>query len=147
MSVPSAKLCLDDGTASDDFECSFVGQMLVNLSSFGSREIGANVEDGTIVGIDQHIEDLKAMFVYAPDTRIHEHPVKVASGEWTSVIGVMEGTFTQPMPTRAMAPAASTSVRMMQSALLLIQLAIGPHGLLAPDAYTPPCGQGLTVTF
>jgi hypothetical protein len=38
------------------------------------------------------------MFVYAPDTRIREHPVKVASGEWTSVIGVMEGTFTKPMP-------------------------------------------------
>lgn len=46
----------------------------------------------------QHIEDLKAMFVYAPDTRIKTHPVKIASGEWTSVIGVMEGTFTQPMP-------------------------------------------------
>jgi SnoaL-like polyketide cyclase len=38
------------------------------------------------------------MFVYAPDTRIKEHPVKIASGEWTSVIGVMEGTFTKPMP-------------------------------------------------
>jgi hypothetical protein len=38
------------------------------------------------------------MFVYAPDTRIQEHPVKIANGEWTSVIGVMEGTFTKPMP-------------------------------------------------
>jgi len=38
------------------------------------------------------------MFVYAPDTGINEHPVKIASGEWTSVIGVMEGTFTKPMP-------------------------------------------------
>lgn len=49
-------------------------------------------------GIERHIEDLKTMFVYAPDTRIQEHPIKVASGEWTSVIGVMEGTFTEPMP-------------------------------------------------
>jgi len=49
-------------------------------------------------GIERHIEDLKAMFVYAPDTGINEHPVKIASGEWTSVIGVMEGTFTKPMP-------------------------------------------------
>jgi SnoaL-like polyketide cyclase len=31
--------------------------------------------------------------------RILEHPVKFASGDWTSVIGVMEGTFTKPMPT------------------------------------------------
>jgi len=50
-------------------------------------------------GIERHIADLKAMFVYAPDTRIKVHPVKVASGEWTSVIGEMEGTFTKPMPT------------------------------------------------
>lgn len=49
-------------------------------------------------GLDTHIEDLKAMFVYAPDTRITEHPIRIASGEWTSVVGVMEGTFTKPMP-------------------------------------------------
>ena len=49
-------------------------------------------------GIEKHIEDLKAMFVYAPDTRIKQHPVKFGSGEWTSVIGLMEGTFTKPMP-------------------------------------------------
>ena len=48
-------------------------------------------------GIEKHIEDLKGMFVYAPDTRIEVHPVKFGSGEWTSVIGVMEGTFTKPM--------------------------------------------------
>jgi predicted ester cyclase len=58
-------------------------------------------------GIDKHIEDLKAMFVYAPDTRIQVHSVKIAQGEWTSVVGVMEGTFTKPMPTgdgKAIAP-------------------------------------------
>jgi hypothetical protein len=38
------------------------------------------------------------MFVYAPDTRIQQHSVKFGSGEWTSVIGIMEGTFTKPMP-------------------------------------------------
>jgi hypothetical protein len=43
-------------------------------------------------------EDLKAMFVYAPDTKITEHSVRIGSGEWTSVIGVMKGTFTKPMP-------------------------------------------------
>src|SRR5438874_13317902 len=49
-------------------------------------------------GIEKHIEDLKAMFVYAPDTRIKQHPVKFGAGEWTSVIGLMEGPFTKPMP-------------------------------------------------
>jgi hypothetical protein len=56
--------------------------------------------DGHVTeGIDRHIADLKAMFVYAPDTRIKVHPVKFGAGDWTSVIGEMEGTFTQPMPT------------------------------------------------
>jgi hypothetical protein len=46
------------------------------------------------------IEDLKALFVYAPDTRIKEHPIRFgdSKGEWTAVTGVMEGTFTKPMP-------------------------------------------------
>ena len=38
------------------------------------------------------------MFVYAPDTRIKEHPIRIAQGEWTSVMGIMKGTFTKPMP-------------------------------------------------
>jgi hypothetical protein len=44
------------------------------------------------------LAELKPMFVFAPDTRIKVRPVKFGSGEWTSVIGVMEGTFTKPMP-------------------------------------------------
>jgi SnoaL-like polyketide cyclase len=52
----------------------------------------------TTKGLKKHTEDLKAMFVYAPDTKITEHSVKIGSGEWTSVIGVMKGTFTKPMP-------------------------------------------------
>jgi hypothetical protein len=50
-------------------------------------------------GIEPHIDDLKAMFVYAPDTHIREHPVEIATAEWSSIIGIMKGTFTQPMPT------------------------------------------------
>ena len=34
----------------------------------------------------------------APDTRIETHPVRFGQGEWTGVIGVIEGTFTEPMP-------------------------------------------------
>lgn len=48
-------------------------------------------------GVDRHIADMKYMFSYAPDTRIKTHPIKVAQGEWTSVVGVLEGTFTRPM--------------------------------------------------
>ena len=46
----------------------------------------------------QHIDMLKPLFVFAPDTKIIEHPVKFGSGDWTTVIGVMEGTFSKPMP-------------------------------------------------
>jgi len=46
----------------------------------------------------QHIDMLTPMFVFAPDTKIEQHPVKFGSGDWTTVIGVMEGTFTKPMP-------------------------------------------------
>jgi hypothetical protein len=51
-------------------------------------------------GLQKHIEDLKALFVYAPDTRIKQHPIRFgdAKGEWTCVTGVFEGTFTKPMP-------------------------------------------------
>ena len=49
-------------------------------------------------GIDRHIDDLKAMFVFAPDITIKTHPVRFGSGTWTSVTGVMTGTFTKPMP-------------------------------------------------
>ncbi len=65
-----------------------------------SAEILVHYPDGhTTRGLPAHIAELKVQFVFAPDTRIKEHPVKIASGEWTSVIGVMEGTFTKPMPT------------------------------------------------
>lgn len=53
----------------------------------------------TTTGIDAHIADLKQQFVFAPDTKIKTHPIKIAQGPWTAVTGVMEGTFSQPMPT------------------------------------------------
>lgn len=50
-------------------------------------------------GLAKHLEDLKAMFVYAPDIQIKEHPIRFGQGEWTAVQGYMTGTFTRPMPT------------------------------------------------
>jgi hypothetical protein len=77
----------------------FSGQKWADLHRSHAENITVHWPDGhSTQGIDRHIDDLKAMFVWAPDTRIKEHPVKVGQGEWTAVIGVMEGTFTQPMP-------------------------------------------------
>lgn len=81
-----------------DFEI-FTGQKWDRLHESHGKDIIVHWPDGrTTTGIDVHIDDLKAMFVYAPDTRIKEHPVRIGQGEWTGVVGVIEGTFTQPMP-------------------------------------------------
>lgn len=78
----------------------FSNQRWDELSKSHSKDIIVHWPDGRETrGLEQHIADLKAMFVYAPDTRIKEHPIKFGSGEWTSVVGFMEGTFTAPMPT------------------------------------------------
>lgn len=52
----------------------------------------------TTTGLPDHIEELKPMFVFAPDTKIKVHPIKFGTGQWTSVMGEMEGTFSKPMP-------------------------------------------------
>jgi len=77
----------------------FSNQEWTRLHESHSKDVKVNWPDGHFTtGIEKHIEDLKAMFVYAPDTSIKVHPVKFGSGEFTSVIGVMTGTFTKPMP-------------------------------------------------
>ncbi|MEN6318415.1 MAG: ester cyclase [Syntrophaceae bacterium] len=77
----------------------FSNQEWTRLHESHSKDVKVNWPDGHYTnGIERHIEDLKAMFVYAPDTSIKVHPIKFGSGEFTSVIGVMTGTFTKPMP-------------------------------------------------
>jgi hypothetical protein len=77
----------------------FSNQKWEDLHKSHAEDIAVHWPDGHVThGIDKHIEDLKALFVYAPDTRIKEHPVKLGNGEWTAVYGTMEGTFTKPMP-------------------------------------------------
>jgi len=81
-----------------DFDV-FTNQKWNRLQESHAKDIIVYWPDGRITeGIETHIEDLKAMFVWAPDTRIEQHSVKIASGPWTSVIGEIEGTFTEPMP-------------------------------------------------
>lgn len=49
-------------------------------------------------GLDIHIEDMKAQFLWAPDIKIEVYPVRIAKGNLVAVTGVWEGTFTGPMP-------------------------------------------------
>lgn len=77
----------------------FSNQEWTRLHESHAKDIKVYWPDGHITeGIDVHINDLKALFVYAPDTRIKEHPIRIGSGKYTAVTGVFEGTFTKPMP-------------------------------------------------
>ena len=77
----------------------FSNQQWVRLHESHAKDIKVNWPDGHFtLGIERHIADLKAMFVYAPDTKIKIHPIRFGSGNMTCVTGVMTGTFTLPMP-------------------------------------------------
>jgi hypothetical protein len=69
------------------------------LGESRAKNIRVHWPDGHFTdGIDRHIADLSALFVWAPDTRIETHPVRISKNELTAVTGVMLGTFTRPMP-------------------------------------------------
>lgn len=77
----------------------FSNQEWTRLHDSHAKDIKVNWPDGhSTNGIDKHIEDLKSMFVYAPDTNIKVHPIKFGSDDFTCVTGVMTGTFSKPMP-------------------------------------------------
>jgi hypothetical protein len=77
----------------------FTNQEWTRLHESHAQDVKVFWPDGHMTqGIDVHIKDLSGMFVYAPDTRIKEHPIRFGSGKFTAVTGVMEGTFTKPMP-------------------------------------------------
>ena len=77
----------------------FTNQQWTRLHESHSNDVKVNWPDGHFTtGIQRHIADLKAMFVYAPNTSIKQHPVRFGSNNMTCVIGVMTGTFTAPMP-------------------------------------------------
>lgn len=78
----------------------YSGQKWTELSKSHAADIIVHYPDGsTTTGLDAHIAALKPLFVFAPDTRIKTHPIRIARGDMTSVSGVIEGTFTRPMPT------------------------------------------------
>ena len=77
----------------------FTNQEWTGLHESHSKDIRVNWPDGHFtMGIERHIADLKAMFVYAPNTSIKQHPIRFGSGDMTCVIGFMTGTFSAPMP-------------------------------------------------
>ncbi|GLB48630.1 ester cyclase [Neptunitalea lumnitzerae] len=81
-----------------DFEV-YSNQEWKRLHESHAEDILVHYPDGhTTTGIEDHIKELAPMFVFAPDTRIEEHPVKVGAGNLTAVTGVLQGTFTAPMP-------------------------------------------------
>ncbi|NUS39701.1 MAG: SnoaL-like domain-containing protein [Lysobacter sp.] len=94
-----------------DFDV-FSHQQWDRLAESHAQDIVVTWPDGhETKGLARHIEDLKAMFVYAPDTTIREHPIRFGSGSWTSVSGVMTGTFSKPMPMPGGTPIAPTGKR------------------------------------
>jgi hypothetical protein len=81
-----------------DFDV-FSNQKWDQFKESHAQDIKVYWPDGHVTeGLDIHIKDMKNLFVYAPDTRIKEHPIKFGSGDYTIVTGVFEGTFTKPMP-------------------------------------------------
>ena len=81
-----------------DFDV-FSNQKWDRLSESHAKDIVVTWPDGhETKGIEKHIEDLKAMFIYAPDITIKVHPIRFGSGSWTTATGVMTGTFSKPMP-------------------------------------------------
>ena len=74
-------------------------QAWIRLHESHSDDVKVHWPDGHMTqGLDVHIEDLKKLFVYAPDTRISQHLIGFGSENYTAVIGIFEGTFTKPMP-------------------------------------------------
>ncbi|MFE7543946.1 ester cyclase [Streptomyces platensis] len=81
-----------------DFDV-YSGQKWDRVGESHAQNIRVHWPDGHYTdGLDRHIADMKSQFVWAPDTRITEHPNRIAKGNLTSVTGVMQGTFTRPMP-------------------------------------------------
>ncbi|AGH50510.1 hypothetical protein G432_13955 [Sphingomonas sp. MM-1] len=78
----------------------YTGRQWADLHKSHARNIVVHYPDGhTSSGIPDHIKELAFMWTFAPDNRITQHPVRfgTAEGEWTAVIGYIDGTFTKPM--------------------------------------------------
>src|SRR5690242_15297388 len=77
----------------------YSNQMWDSFAVSHDQNIKVYYPDGTTTTglFPQHIDMLTPLFAFAPDTKITNHPVKFGSGDWTAVIGEMEGTFSKPI--------------------------------------------------
>lgn len=76
----------------------YSGQKWDEFNKSHAEDILVHYPDGsTTTGIADHLVKLKPQFAFAPDTKISEHPIKLADGKYTAVQGIMTGTFTKPM--------------------------------------------------
>ena len=76
----------------------YSGQKWDEFPKSHAEDILVHYPDGTTTtGIAAHLEKLKPQFAFAPDTKIKQHPIKLADGNFTAVQGIMEGTFSAPM--------------------------------------------------
>lgn len=81
-----------------DFQI-FSHEQWARIGESHARNIRVHWPDGHMTdGIDRHIADLQALFVWAPDTHVSSHYLRIAKDNLTAVCGVMAGTFTRPMP-------------------------------------------------
>jgi hypothetical protein len=77
----------------------FTNQKWERLGESHAANIVVTWPDGReTTGLETHVADLRGMFVYAPNTAIREHPIRICQGDYTAVTGVLTGTFSQPMP-------------------------------------------------
>jgi hypothetical protein len=77
----------------------FSNQRWHELGKSHAPDIVVHNPDGKVIrGLPAHVEDLKQIFVFAPDTRVVSHPIRIAKGNWTAVQGEFAGTFSRPMP-------------------------------------------------
>lgn len=70
-----------------------------SLALVHDANINIHYSDGNITQglFPNEANTLKAMFVFAPDTKVIAHPVRFGKGDWTCVTSTVEGTFTRPM--------------------------------------------------
>jgi hypothetical protein len=77
----------------------FTYQQWNRLHESHAHDVKVNWPDGHFTsGIEKHMEDLKAMFTYVPNTSIKQHPFRFGQNNITCVTGIMTGTFSLPMP-------------------------------------------------
>jgi predicted ester cyclase len=80
-----------------DFEL-FSKQDWPRFSTSHTKDVHVVMPDGRDVhGMTTHMADMVDLFKSFPDMTIEDHPIKVADGDWVAVVGIISGTFTNPM--------------------------------------------------